>query len=198
MAVVQLRIRDLASRGQEVRDLLRPLVGKSGGPAWQPRASSNEYIIGTHQGSPPSSDYRDWRFSMGVRDFQAMYFERWLRSPENKPEIWYLHRAYLNIYQLVNRKEIEFICLHCDPNEPDGAPHARFKKGPHLHVKVASPPVCDAHIALHLGCLESVLTSASSLSDALKSSIDMLVSEIWPRLALEGEPSELQEKKTTH
>jgi hypothetical protein len=186
MPIIQVKMEELEHRGEYVRQLLKPIAKRSSGPAWQRKSSVGEFIIGTHDGSPIRSDYRDWRFTSVVHNFQAMYFEIWRRSEVKEKEYWYLYRAYLSIYQIDRgqQKETEFLCLHCDPNEADNAPHAIYKRGPHLHINVANHPIPHAHIALNRCHLEEVLNSVNSLTEALKLAIQMLKDEILDALYL--------------
>lgn len=117
MPFILMEREGLASRGQIIRKLLQPISRQKDGPAWEIKASSSGLVIATHDGAHPTSEYRDWRFSTFVHDFNGMYFERWLRNEEDE-ESWYLERAYLSIYRRINwNEEKEFLCLHCDPNE---------------------------------------------------------------------------------
>jgi hypothetical protein len=177
MPVIQLASRELGARGQYIRKLLQPLSNRPDGPAWKPRATSANYIIGTHDGSPPDSDHREWRFATYVPNLRGMYFELWRRVDD---EYWCLDRAYLNIFQTdpATRGESRFLSLHCDPNESDDAPHASYKKGPHLHVQAADDPFPHAHIALTGGHLDIVLSSVDSLSEAIAWAILMLKEEV--------------------
>lgn len=179
MPVIQITSEDLWSRGQHVRELLRPLSKQTDGPAWRPtkRAPYN-YVIGTHDGSPSSSNYRDWRFGTFVPGLRAMYFELWKRVDE---ESWCLDRAYLNIFQTdpTTRTESKFLSLHCDPNEPDDAPHAIYKRGPHLHIQAANDPFPHAHIALTGKHLETILSSLDSLFKAIEWAVYMLKEEVF-------------------
>jgi hypothetical protein len=106
-----------------------------------------------------------------------MYFELWKRIDE---DLWFLDRAYLNMYKTdpATRQESKFLSLHCDPNEPDEAPHAIYKKGPHLHVQAADDPFPDAHIALAGRDLGPVLSSVDSLSRAIGWAVCMLRDEV--------------------
>ncbi len=176
VSIIQMKIDGLSSRGKSIQTILRPISHQKQGPAWEQRGSSREHIIATYDGTRPTAEYRDWRFSTFVRNFQAMYFELWKRSTEND-EYWYLDRAYLSIYQVVDRNESEFLCLHCDPNIANDAKE-KYKKGPHLHIKAANEPLPHAHIALNLGHLDGVLTSIDTLSDAMKTAISMLKEEV--------------------
>lgn len=196
MPNVTLSISDLASRGNDVRTMLLPIAAaeQEGGPAWQPRSSSSEFVIGTHDGSPAGSDYRNWTFSTVISNIRAQYFERWLKFDNMGQEIWYLERAYLHVY-IVNRASgdrKEILCLHCDPDdEPDvklkdDAPEkyqrllkqSYYKKHPHLHVKVADPPFPHAHIALHVGFLPRISSSVNALTEAMGHAIQMIKDEV--------------------
>lgn len=117
MPIVLMKIGDLGSRGEEVRKMLRPISKIEGGPAWSRKGNPREFIIAIHDGAQPTSEYRDWRFSTIVPNFNAMYFELWKRTEEDEGN-WYLDRAYFSLYQLISReeREKEFLCLHCDPN----------------------------------------------------------------------------------
>jgi hypothetical protein len=179
MPIIQAKMEELEHRGEYVRQLLKPIAKHPGGPAWQRKSGVSEFIIGTHDGSPTRSDYRDWRFKTVVPNFQAMYFELWRRSESRQKEFWYLYRAYLSIYQIDHgqQKETEFLCLHCDPNEPDNA-HAIYKRGPHLHINVANHPIPHAHIALNRGHLNEILSSVDTLTTAMEWAVQMLKVEI--------------------
>jgi hypothetical protein len=107
-----------------------------------------------------------------------MYFERWritlLRDAA------FLDRAYLSLYRkgLDIDVEDEVLALHCDPNEPDGAEHAVYKQGPHLHLMKAEFPGPDAHIALNLCDLHEVLHSVESFTKAFHSAVVMIRDQI--------------------
>jgi hypothetical protein len=224
LPIILMKRDGLASRGQNIRTMLQPISRQKDGPAWERKVSSSEFIIATHDGSHPSSEYRDWRFSTFVRNFHAMYFERWMRNEEDE-EYWYLERAYFSIYQRIDwNEEQEFLCLHCDPNiqleaeEPvdthekmrnrasprsnkkglkskknnqsnnkidklDSPNRAKYKKGPHLHIKAAEDPLPHAHFALNLGHLDAVLDSVESLTEAMRFGILMLKEEVLDRCA---------------
>lgn len=180
MPLIQATIENLTHRGEHVRQLLQPIAKQSGGPAWQPMSTVSEFIIGTHDGSPTRSHYRDWRFATVLPNYRGMYFELWRPSGAKGEEFWYLYQAYLSIYQIERsmQTETELLCLHCDPNEPDNAPHAIYKQGPHLHINVAANPIPHAHIALNRGHLKDVLSSVNDLTKALGLAVQMLREEI--------------------
>jgi len=177
MPVIQIASEELRARGRHVRELLRPISKQSGGPAWKLTGrSSYQCVIGTHDGSP-SSSHQDGRFATFVPGLRANYFELWRRVGE---ESWYLDRAYLNIFQtdLIARTEKKFLSLHCDPNELDDAPHAIYKKGPHLHIQAANAPFPHAHIALTGEHLDVVLGSFDSLFKAMEWAVYMLKEQV--------------------
>src|SRR5579884_608446 len=177
MSIIQVKVHELGSRGRKIQTILRPISHPKHRPAWdRSNITSREYIIAAYDGTRPTSEYRDWRFSTFVPNFRAMYFEMWKRSVDNE-EYWYLDRAYLSIYQIINRSESEFLCLHCDPNIANDTKE-KYKKGPHLHIKAANEPLPHAHFALNLGHLEAVLTSIDTLSEAMISAISMLKEEV--------------------
>ena len=180
MSIIQMKMDGLGPRGKKIQTILRPISHQRQGPAWFPRSSSREYIIGTYDGTRPTAEYRDWRFSTFVRNFRAMYFEIWKRSTEND-QYWYLDRAYLSIYQIIDRNESEFLCLHCDPNIANDVKE-KYKKGPHLHIKAANEPLPHAHIVLNLGHLDAVLTSIDTLSVAIDTAISMPKEEVLDNL----------------
>jgi hypothetical protein len=104
-----------------------------------------------------------------------MYFEAWRRERRN---LFVVEQAYLNIYERTNTGERELVCLHCDPSlSPDEA-HARYKRGPHIHMSVAGSPFDAAHIALQGPSLDAVLASAETLHAALQWGIEMIRDEI--------------------
>ena len=177
MPVIQITSNELGPRGERIRELLRPLARQPGGPAWQPKTTQYNYIIGTHDGSPTHSNHREWRFATFVPNLRATYFELWKRVDE---ESWCLEQAYLNMFRtdLATREESKFLSLHCDPNESDDAPHAIYKRGPHLHIQAADEPFPHAHIALTGGRLDVVLSSVDSLSEVIEWAVRMLKEEV--------------------
>jgi hypothetical protein len=206
MHVIRIHISELQSRGNRIREILEPISNRRA-TAWKPISSSRRWIIGVHEGAPPVSDYRGWRFSTILPGFLAQYFEWWLRSDEDGQEYWYLDRAYLNIYQFdkITGGETKFLCLHCDPNlidtdsrdddEEEGlesnvqqpSSHVEYKKIPHIHIKqgaAKAPFPTKAHITLNIGYSEQVLYSIESLSEAMELAVLMLREEVFDRMRL--------------
>ncbi len=167
----------LMSRGGQIQKLLRPISMVKTGPAWQHRSSSYECVFGTHDGSRPMTGHRDWRFTTKSADYSANYYERWVSEHANGN--WCLSQAYLTIFkQEAFKDEREFLCLHCDPLTQDNEAHAEYKKGPHIHVRAAEESLRHAHIALHCGQLDEVLSSPENLTTALANAILMISREV--------------------
>lgn len=195
MPSIKISVQDLQSRGNDIRQMLVPITARQdGGPAWQPRSGSSEFVIGMHDGSPSGSDHRNWTFATVRADVRAQYFERWLKFEERGRERWYLERAYLHLSRVdaASRNLIEFLCLHCDPDAApdeklkDTAPETYnrvakqsfYKKHPHLHVIAAEAPFPHAHLALQVGYLDQVLSSIDSLSEAINQAVQMIRDEV--------------------
>lgn len=182
MCTVVTTSKELASRGQKIQQMLRPISQRRTGPAWKGRSDRSDYVIGAHDGLVTSQDHRDWRFATFKRDFLAGYFE-WWRQPTHE-DLWYLHQAYLHLYR-INRvvgAEADYLCLHCDPDELKGSKHFDYKRGPHMHVMVAEAPIPHAHIALHCGRVDDVLVSVEVLTAALGSAIAMIKDQILDQI----------------
>lgn len=195
MPAVSMTITNLQSRGNDVREMLIPISAEQKtGPAWKSRSGSYDYVIGTHDGSPPGSDYREWTFATVRSDMRAQYFERWLKYEERGRELWYLERAYLHIFKKdrESRDYEQILCLHCDPNDaPDEKEKEKnpekyqrltkqsyYKRHPHLHVIAAEAPFPHAHLALHVGYIERLLASVSELTEAFKHAVQMIRDEV--------------------
>ena len=170
----------LRKRGPSIQKLLRIVARNSkAGPAWQGISRGSTYILGVHEGGvPPTSYYRDWRFSTLISGMRAMYFEEWIKLDRTRK--WYLNKAYLNFYKKVygSTEEEEFFCLHCDPNEPDASEHALYKKGPHVHVSRAYDHIPHSHIPLNRCHLPEILASLDSLVEAFEMGIIMIRDQI--------------------
>lgn len=177
MARVEINPDRLSERTNSLRQVLAPLSSVANGPALERKFSPGRCIIAAHDGSPPASDVKAWRFGTVARNVRASYFEVWLESDKRK---FCLERAYLTLFKMdsVNQEEAEFLCMHCDPNEPDSAAHAIYKQGPHLHVVAAEVPFPRAHLALNRGHLDVVLQSCENLTRAIKLSAQMLRDEV--------------------
>lgn len=173
---MRLSERELASRGALIQQLLRPISRRPTGPAWSRLSvGTSHLIIGTHDESRSSSHYRDWRFAVDAANYYAMYFEDWRSETRNS---FILNKAYLNIYVRSERSEREVVCLHCDPSLSPEEEHARYKRGPHIHMSIAGSPYDSAHIALQGPDLAPVLKSTETLHNALAWGVEMIRDEI--------------------
>jgi hypothetical protein len=168
---------EFVRRGPRIQQLLRPLSPWATGPAWARKPLGTSLIvIGTHDGANPTSNYRDWRFSTNAKRHHAMYFESWrIQQPRNS---LVLEQAYLNVYEKTQTGEREIVCLHCDPSLLPAADHAKYKRGPHIHMSVAGSPFDSAHIALQGPDLTPVLRSTDALHRALSWGVEMICDEI--------------------
>lgn len=172
--------------------MLKPIAFNSAhGPAWTPKITATTYSIGTHDGSPAGSDFRDWSFATPAVGYRATYFEIWNKSQDGRREFWYLYRAYLHILKLEMGDLKEFLLLHCDPNDtPDTSKKPSidklkklerisfYKQHPHLHVVTAPAPFTHAHIALCVGFKDEILKSIDTLSEAFNHAILMIREEV--------------------
>lgn len=178
----------LSKRGKDIQKILRHISADStNGPAYSHLRRPTQHIIGCHSSqSHTSENYRDWRFKTMVPTIYAMYFELWKPSQIYKYELWFLDRAYLNLYELPDIRFLdslkEFICLHCDPNESEDDDHYLYKRIPHIHIKAAQEPIPHAHFSLNLDYSEKVLNSIDTLFSSLETAIMLLRDEILERM----------------
>ncbi|MBD1869440.1 hypothetical protein H6F95_19465 [Cyanobacteria bacterium FACHB-471] len=137
--------------------------------------------------SKPGARYDDMRFRTKVKNLLAMYYEKWSQDFRGTEEFLYLDKAYLHFYIIEPRsaEEKEFLLLHCDPNEPKDAAHAKYKQSLHLHIECSESscyPHCyiwpHAHIALNTGYLDHVLKDVDSLTKAIEEAVCMLKDEV--------------------
>lgn len=89
-----------------------------------------------------------------------------------------LENAYLNLYERTEVGETEIVCLHCDPTLPRSAGHAKYKRGPHIHMSIAGFPYSGVHIALLGPDVDPILKSVETLHRALAWGVEMIRDEI--------------------
>lgn len=167
---------EVVKRAAKIRVLLRPIARATSGPATATISASSIWIIASRDEAYATSHYRDWRFATCVDRHHAMYFEAWKRI-DDKRFRW--QSAYLNIYKRTSGdEEVEVICLHCDPAESPSAAHARYKRGPHLHISAAGDPLKRAHLALHVENVSTMLEKCQAIHDHLASGIRMIREEV--------------------
>lgn len=179
MAAVQATQSELMSRGVDIQRFLRPISKLAMGPSWSYKPHRTTLAVGASDGSPPSSDVREWRFSTSAVGVVAAYYERWVQA-DGAEDLWYLAQAYLSLYRrdALTEEETELLCLHCDPNDEEGNPHWKYKRGPHLHISAGPSPFPKAHIALHCGHVDQILESVDSLTYALGHAVQMIRDEV--------------------
>jgi hypothetical protein len=114
-----------------------------------------------------------------------MYFELWKLESR---DLFILEKAYLNLYEWTGSIEKEIVCLHCDPSLPADADHAKYKRGPHIHMAVAGYPYDRVHLALQGPDLTPVLKSTDSLHNALAWGVEMIRDEMIGLMRTEEQP----------
>ena len=176
MSHIEIEQHKLKSRGNEIQRILRPISKTKSGPAWYIKRFSSNFVIGTNDGAPPSSDFRAWRFATTVPLLRAGYYEIWRQFDSGQ---FCLEQAYLHIYETNPRIkfEQEILALHCDPNQSTDEKNHVYKRGPHLHVSKAEHPLPKAHIALNRCHLNEVLASIENLTEALRLALLMVREE---------------------
>lgn len=173
MAPIEIGWDVARKRGQQISLLMRNLSRNKRGPVCQAKNfGPREYIIATHDGSATSSRYTDWRFATIHPQFRALYYEMWHINNKSLA----LEKAYLHLYKInvSRRDDTEYLFLHCDPNEPAGSKHFHYKRGPHLHIRVAEQPIPHSHIALCYLNVDDVLLSLDSLSKAMEKCTEII------------------------
>lgn len=173
---------------QKILTLISPL---DSGPAYEIVPTNQPFkgsqVIGFFDGrSRPGPNYVDWRFKTTKTDIFAMYHERWVPVDINRYDTYYLDRAYFHIYELEDKRYPdalkEFVCLHCDPNEPGQQAYAMYKRVPHLHIKAAEEPIPHSHISLGINFGEQILQSADTLFSSYESAISLIHDEILNKI----------------
>lgn len=185
MPFVLAKKNDLFSfRSATIREMLIPLKDPHRGVFcnfYRPQIAGGK-ILAAHGGVNIETPFSEWRFQSFAIDIRCQYFELW--KPKEVGRLWYLDKAYLNVFSInrSERKLEELLCLHCDPCDDSSEPLCFYKRGPHLHVKKAMPPIPKSHLALNRGHLDKVLSSIGELTKALKHSILMIRHEILDQI----------------
>jgi len=138
--------------------------------------------IAIHGGGHKDSSYENWRVSLSEQQVSLCYYEIWeYQKVKHRGICYVLNRAYLHLYLLhPSENEKDLIFLHCDPQEPEGAEHYRFKVAPHVHFGIAGNPWKIAHIPLCDGWQDKALQSVDTLDEALKRGMEFIVNQIYP------------------
>jgi hypothetical protein len=176
---IRLSEANLLQRRESIRQTLAIVSRSPGGPVITRQAlGASQLVLGAQDAQDRQADYRTWRFNLRPTGFVGNYFEIWRPVPSN---LYSLNRAYLNLYRLEGLAEVEFLCLHCDPEEPVGTTTAAYKRGPHMHISVAGDPFKHAHIALGHSFLASILKNAVTLTTSLHNALRMIDHEVLAR-----------------
>jgi len=186
--MITLSIEEVTSRIPQIQNLLEPLRPVTKGTPLlvacdAASRAAFEFVWavfepGPAPGPPPSSRFPDWRIRTQSEDITASYYEKWARL-DVEPEAWALNRAYLTLYRPDEEGEKrELICLHVDPVEPVDAPHARYKRVPHIHLETAPHPIPRIHLGLNNCCYDRLQTSLPDLEEEMRAALVMLAEEL--------------------
>lgn len=153
-----------------------------GGPGWEGKPSGYGGYAVAARDTRKDLRFSEWRFRTFLPGYRAGYYEIWNPIDPNTQTHWCLDRAYL----IIEKDGKEYISLHCDPEELDptkrqGRSLAQYKRGPHLHIKVADQPIPKAHIAMSHAFLDQVLSSEDDIFRVFRMSIEMICDEILAR-----------------
>ena len=140
---MRLSEEELARRGARVQQTtpIRRTSGPRLGRGF--RLGTSHIVIGTHDEARPTSHYR-----IGAASISAKHHGMYLRRGGAKHETASSSIRHISTYTKKTTTEIEIICLHCDPSLLPNADHAKYKRGPHIHMSIAGSPYDSAHIAL--------------------------------------------------
>lgn len=149
-------------------------------------------VITLHQGQKGPLPYNRCRIMLGA-ELSVGYFEIWqyvgaLKGKRSKKsrllggsDYYQLERAYLHIFlPMPSGDEKNVLFLHCDPREPQGSAHYRYKVAPHVHFEIAEYPWGDAHVPLCDGCQDQVLQNLETLDAAIARAVDFIADEVIP------------------
>ena len=181
---------EIYTRNSEISEMLRPLFalkGKSGPACKHIPGGNNKLIFAAHQGNP-SEDFQKWRFNLYRSGYRAGYYEIWQPINPQKLDSYFLIKAYLTIFKFSD----EFLCLHCDPEEPqiEGNNSHIYKQLPHLHIIKSDNPLPKSHIAIGCGFIGEILSSDKELFNAISTAIGLVCDEILDRLKEESRKSD--------
>lgn len=162
--------------------MLKPFTGKM--VPCQPHATirGNRKIIGAHgRGTPPDSDYRNWRFKTLISQFECQYFECWIL---NDAQIAHLDRAYLHLFEIdrVRRQSRQVLSVHAQPTLVVSRDCPVYRRTVHLHVDFADHVLKKCHfplVASHLpNHMSEVLQSLDNLTSVFKQIAEALADEL--------------------
>lgn len=184
---IEIPTRDIRLRAKRVRRLLAPLVDAPEELFILPsKVTAEDFVISVREKRfAGGGSFDNLRFRTVAPNFYAMYYERWKRTFKGKEERLYLYRAYLHLYHVDSvRGEIEFLLLHCDPNEPVTEAHAKYKRSIHMHIESAGASSWPhdiwphSHIALNLAYLDTMLKNVNEITAALEVAVVMVKEQV--------------------
>ena len=183
MDLLQIEVSQLNSRVRDIQGLLIPLREQGISVACQ--ICRHQYhgckVLAAHEGIESSEHFDDLYFKTFATDIWSQYYEFW--KPFDEYSKFLLYRAYLNLF-IVNRQTHSFdklVSVHCDPCEEGNEPETLYKRGPHLHVQRANPPIPKCHFPLNFTELNRVLASVDNINDALKNAVQIISNEVVGR-----------------
>jgi len=149
--------------------------------------------IALHQGQRAGLPYEEYRISLvGVR-LSVAYYEIWQyvgalggkrrrkSNSLNGSDYYLLKKAYLHIFAPEpSGQEVKVLFFHCDPQEPRGSKHFRYKAAPHLHLEIAGDPWRRAHVPLCDGWQHQVLENLDTLDAAIARAVDFIADQVIP------------------
>lgn len=149
--------------------------------------------ITLHQGQKGALSYDRCRISLRGVELSVAYFEIWqyvgaLKRKRGKrsrsqsgSDYFQLERVYLHIFlPTPSGDEKKVLFLHCEPQEPRGSKHFRYKTAPHVHFEIAGDPWRDAHVPLCDGWQDQVLQNLETLDAAIARAVDFIADEVIP------------------
>ncbi len=177
MASITLSEEQLRERSNSLHSVFAPL--RDGKPrvalgfAKDPPGGSTALVV--TDAKTGRLQYREESFRTSVKVLRCRYFELW-RIAGGK--ILSLDRAYFTLVEVVpsTTEFRELLCIHTDPDDDN-----ELKRGPHLHVSCAPPPISHCHFPLDLGFLKAVLKDCDSLTTAMQRAIAVVASDVLPR-----------------
>lgn len=153
----------------------------------------HERAITLHKGQKGALSYDKCRISLPGVELSVAYFEIWqyvgaMKRKRRKrsrslsgSDYYQLERAYLHIFfPMPSGDEKKVLFFHCDPQEPRGSKHYRYKAAPHVHFEIAGDPWRDAHVPLCDGWQDQVLENLEAFDVAIARAVDFIADEVIP------------------
>ncbi len=124
------------------------------------------------------------QFATNLPGVLGSYFEVW--TPSTEPDTYTLAKAYLHLHASSSPTETphELIFIHTEPTNPNGHDDrqlrlARWRSGPHLHVKASGYGLGRCHIHLDSNTVPCpALESLAGYRESLGNMIGMLSDEL--------------------